>query len=100
MSKRLKPEQPDADNPEWSAQSVARARPAREVLPGLFSPAAAQALLRPRGRPKAEVTKERISIRLSPDVLQSFRDTGEGWQTRIDTALREWLSRQRPARGR
>jgi len=43
------------------------------------------------GRPKAEITKERISIRLSPDVLASFKATGKGWQTRIDAVLKEWL---------
>jgi len=46
--------------------------------------------------PKAEVTKERITIRLSPDVLAAFRASGSGWQTRIDTALRDWLKRHSP----
>ena len=49
-----------------------------------------------RGRPRAEVTKERITIRLSPDVLASFRASGSGWQTRIDAALRDWLKRHSP----
>ncbi|AZY48846.1 BrnA antitoxin family protein [Bordetella avium] len=49
------------------------------------------------GRPKAEVTKERISIRLSPDVLESFRATGAGWQTRVDAALRDWLKTHAPS---
>jgi uncharacterized protein (DUF4415 family) len=44
-----------------------------------------------RGRPKAVQTKERITIRLSPDVVQTFRASGEGWQTRIDSALKDWL---------
>ncbi|SSW68505.1 BrnA antitoxin family protein [Achromobacter agilis] len=48
------------------------------------------------GRPKAEVTKERITIRLSPDVLESFRATGNGWQTRVDAALRDWLKTHAP----
>jgi uncharacterized protein (DUF4415 family) len=47
--------------------------------------------LRPRGRPKAAETKERITIRLSREVLESFRSTGAGWQTRVDEALREWV---------
>ncbi len=47
------------------------------------------------GRPKAETTKERITIRLSPDVLEKFRASGPGWQTRIDTALRDWLRTHR-----
>ena len=49
-----------------------------------------------RGRPKAEVTKERITIRLSPDVLAAFRASGAGWQTRIDAALKDWLKKHRP----
>jgi len=48
------------------------------------------------GRPKAEVTKERITIRLSPDVLERFRATGAGWQTKVDAALRDWLKTHVP----
>lgn len=44
------------------------------------------------GRPKAEVTKERITIRLSRDVVTQFRATGEGWQSRMDTALRQYIA--------
>jgi uncharacterized protein (DUF4415 family) len=44
------------------------------------------------GRPKAEVTKERITIRLSHDVVSHFRATGAGWQTRIDAALRQYIA--------
>jgi uncharacterized protein (DUF4415 family) len=44
------------------------------------------------GRPKAEVTKERITIRLSRDVVSQFRATGVGWQTRIDAALRQYIA--------
>lgn len=43
------------------------------------------------GKPKAEVTKERITIRLSPNVVSAFRAGGAGWQTRMDAALRDWL---------
>jgi uncharacterized protein (DUF4415 family) len=44
------------------------------------------------GRPKAKVTKERITIRLSRDVVMQFRATGEGWQTRMDSALRQYIA--------
>lgn len=44
------------------------------------------------GRPKAEVTKERITIRLSRDVVTQFRATGDGWQTRMDSALRQFIA--------
>ena len=48
--------------------------------------------LRPVGRPKAEETKERITIRLSPEVVNYFRGTGRGWQTRMDKALQEYVA--------
>ncbi len=47
--------------------------------------------LRPMGRPRSEITKERITIRLSPDVVETFRATGKGWQSRMDKALREYV---------
>lgn len=50
-----------------------------------------------RGRPMAAVTKERITIRLSPDVVKAFRDTGDGWQTRMNAALKDWLRTHTPA---
>ncbi|WBA80898.1 BrnA antitoxin family protein [Endozoicomonas sp. GU-1] len=47
---------------------------------------------RASGRPKAEETKERITIRLSPEVIAYFRATGKGWQTRMDDALKEYVA--------
>jgi len=44
-----------------------------------------------RGRRPPVVTKERITIRLSRDVVETFRASGAGWQSRIDAALKEWL---------
>jgi uncharacterized protein (DUF4415 family) len=44
-----------------------------------------------RGRPPLEITKEKISIRLSRDVIDQFKANGDGWQSRIDNALKEWL---------
>ena len=45
---------------------------------------------RPAGTLKV-ARKVSTTIRLSPDVVQAFRAGGEGWQTRIDAALKEWL---------
>ena len=59
-------------------------------------PESLQAKLRKRGPQKAP-TKELISIRLSREVVEGFRALGEGWQTKIDAALQEWLKNRRPA---
>jgi uncharacterized protein (DUF4415 family) len=42
-----------------------------------------------RGRPKAASPKQQITLRLDREVLDRFRDGGEGWQSRINSALRK-----------
>ena len=76
---------------ELTAADMKRFRPAKEALPKTLL-----AKLKVRG-PQKEPTKERITIRLSPEVVQRFRDTGDGWQTRVDTALKDWLKSHKPA---
>jgi uncharacterized protein (DUF4415 family) len=44
--------------------------------------------IRPRGRPKSENRKAAISLRVDADVLDAFKSTGEGWQTRMNGILR------------
>ncbi|MBJ7312873.1 BrnA antitoxin family protein [Rugamonas sp. CCM 8940] len=47
---------------------------------------------RRRGRPAGSGTKVSTTIRFDADVLAAFKATGDGWQTRMNDALREWLS--------
>lgn len=46
-----------------------------------------------RGRPKSERTKQLVSVRYSPEVLAYFKSTGEGWQSRMDRVLRDYVTR-------
>lgn len=83
---------------ELTAADIAEFKPAHEVLPpelfaGLVEMNRRAGLRGPQKAP----TKERITIRLSRDVLESFRATGEGWQTRMDAALKDWLKSHSPA---
>ena len=83
MSRGPPPDDYD-DNPEWTDEEIARARPASEVLP----PAIAALLVRqPGGRPRGS-DKQQVSLRLDRDVIERFRAGGPGWQTRINEALR------------
>ena len=75
---------------ELSVADLKGMRPAREALPESL-----RATLGLRGPQKSPV-KERITIRLSPDVVKRFRATGQGWQTRVDAALQEWLKSHTP----
>lgn len=49
------------------------------------------------GRPLGSGRKEQIAIRLDRDVLDVFRASGPGWQTRMNAALREWIHDHFPA---
>jgi uncharacterized protein (DUF4415 family) len=42
-----------------------------------------------RGRPPAEKRKVSTTIRLDADVVEAFKATGPGWQTRINDTLRK-----------
>jgi len=93
LPRKPNPELMDQTAPEATAVWFARARLATDVLPGLLGDAAAQEILKPkRGRPPSTAPKEHVNIRLDADIVQSFRRTGDGWQTRLNNALREWLS--------
>jgi uncharacterized protein (DUF4415 family) len=46
-------------------------------------------VLKRRGRPPLAVTKQKVPLRLDPEVLAYFRATGDGWQTRINATLRK-----------
>jgi uncharacterized protein (DUF4415 family) len=73
----------DPDNPILDDETLSRMRPVREVAPELIE------MARKRGRPPVARPKVPIKIRLSADVLERFRATGAGWQTRIDETLRK-----------
>jgi uncharacterized protein (DUF4415 family) len=84
MADRVPPVVFDDDNPEWTEEDFARARPAAEVLPAEVIAAFAKAKT---GRPRGS-NKEQVALRIDKDVLAKFRATGPGWQTRINEALR------------
>ncbi len=50
-----------------------------------------EAIRRTRG-PNKNPTKEQVAIRFDREVLVAFRASGPGWQTRMNTALKEWLA--------
>ena len=75
---------PDEENPEWTREDFAGARPAHEVLPAEVL----SAFRKTRG-PQKSPKKVPVSIRLSLDVVEHFKATGPGWQRRIDETLKD-----------
>jgi len=72
-----------SDNPEWSEADFRQAKPFAEQFPEL-----AQELRRSRGRPKTDTPKKLVTLRLDADVVEFFRSSGPGWQSRINDSLR------------
>ena len=44
--------------------------------------------------PQVAPTKQLVSVRYSPEVLDFFRASGAGWQSRMDDALKQWVASQ------
>ncbi|NKI17422.1 BrnA antitoxin family protein [Spongiibacter sp. KMU-166] len=92
MKKQPNPEKIDTENPEWDDNMFAKARPASEVLPKSLMAAAK----RKPGRPLAQVKKVQTTMRFDPEILEAFKKTGAGWQTRMNDALADWLETHDP----
>ncbi len=75
----------DRDTRELSAKDFAQMRPLPE-------------LLKQRGRPKSAVHKQPVTVRLDPEILEFFRGSGRGWQTRMNEALAQYVSKHRRGR--
>lgn len=53
-----------------------------------------------RGRPPSANRKQLVSVRYSPEVIEFFRSTGEGWQSRMDGVLKRYVELQAKRRAR
>ena len=65
----------DPDAQPLSDEQFARMKPFKSVF----------------GRPKAAVTKISTTVRFDPDILDYFKSTGAGWQSRMNDALKQWV---------
>lgn len=73
-----------SDNPEWTEEDFKKAKPFAEAFPELMA-----SINRARGRPPVEHPRKQISLRLDPDVIDKFKATGKGWQSRINDVLKK-----------
>jgi uncharacterized protein (DUF4415 family) len=47
-----------------------------------------------RGRPLGSGSKTQVTLRLDVEVVEKFKASGDGWQTRINDVLKRWVRRQ------
>jgi uncharacterized protein (DUF4415 family) len=73
---------------ELRAADLRDMRPAADVLPPDLVDMLPKRRPGQRG-PQRTPTKQQVTLRLDRDVVQRFRSTGEGWQSRINDALRK-----------
>ncbi|MBB4238537.1 BrnA antitoxin family protein [Rhizobium esperanzae] len=76
-----------SDNPLLSKEEIARAKPFREAFPDIAEKMAKT--IAARGRPKLDNPKQPLNIRLDADIIQFYKATGKGWQSRMNDALRK-----------
>jgi uncharacterized protein (DUF4415 family) len=94
MSKILKRLPLSAPTPEEDRRIVAAAKADPDAQPLTARQLKAMVPIQVvRGRPKSTNPKQLVSVRYSPEVLAYFRSTGEGWQSRMDEVLREYVKR-------
>jgi uncharacterized protein (DUF4415 family) len=84
MNKKIKK---DTEDFEWTAAELKASKKINSLPKSLQQKLASR---KTRGAQTAP-TKISTTIRLSSEVVESFRATGAGWQTKIDLALKQWL---------
>lgn len=72
------------DAPPWTAETFERA----ELRDGDKVVRSATGTLTKRGRPRVDHPKRQISLRLDGAVIDRLRETGSGWQGRVNEILK------------
>jgi uncharacterized protein (DUF4415 family) len=90
MTNKLEPPPDDFDeNPEWTEEDFARARPLKEAFPEFY-----EAWKKSKGdRPRVEQPKVHIGFQLAADVVNAVRASGPDYDARVERVLREALEK-------
>ena len=77
---------------ELTRKDIRAMQSASKVLPDDLLDVLPKRKVGQRGQQKTP-TKISVTLRYSPEVVKYFKETGEGWQTRMDEALKEWIKK-------
>lgn len=89
MSKKAEPPAGFDENPEWTEEDFAQAKPFKEGFPEQHE------AWKKMGRPPVSMPKVHIGFRLAADVVDGIRATGRGYNARVEKVLREALKQGR-----
>ena len=90
----------DGEVRELSKADFAAMKPLADTMPEDFvdmvlahqSQMEKQGKIKPRTRGKQKLpTKQAVTIRLSPEIIQAFKAGGRGWQSRINEVLLQYI---------
>lgn len=77
------------DAPEWTDEMFARA----QISVGGKVIREATGTLTKRGRPPVgDERKQQVTLRLAPKVIRYFKQSGDGWQTRLNETLEKYVT--------
>jgi uncharacterized protein (DUF4415 family) len=77
------------DAPEWTDEMFDRA----QISIGGRVIREATGTITKRGRPPVgDEAKQQVTLRLAPNVIRYFKDSGDGWQTRLNETLEEYVA--------
>jgi uncharacterized protein (DUF4415 family) len=82
---------PSGDEDKAIAKAVRSDPDAQPLTPAQLKAMVPMRVL--RGRPKSESKKLLVSVRYSPEVVAYFKSTGDGWQSKMDGVLRQYVAR-------
>lgn len=77
---------------ELTGKDIKKMRSASDVLPKELLAVLPKRKVGQRG-PQKQPTKIAVTLRYSPEVVNYFKATGEGWQIRMDEVLKKWISK-------
>lgn len=87
--RRLRPDEPDEDTPEWTDEDFPNAKSVWD-FPELVEMLQKEGKLGRRPLPDHK-RKQRVTLYLDRDVVARLKADGRGWQTRANATLRKAL---------
>ncbi|HHW7506805.1 TPA: BrnA antitoxin family protein [Mannheimia haemolytica] len=81
----------DIENPEWTKEDIDNALVFSQ-MPKELQALVVQSQAKKRGRPVSQNKKVSVTIRYSSNVIEAFKATGKGWQSRMNKVLEDYIA--------